>query len=210
MPKTPHKYFEWPQEKGESGAAPYLLLVQSHRLLQGASHPAAGPYLVPVSWWKALCHVEQHLAPTEMLLLFLNCNLGKRALPRMPPLAWKAEWAKEKRKKCSRAACKEFGGGESGQEACWLRSTFSVDACWDHEHQPRPGKRRCTKQIREQMPCSRELGSSPSLALPLLIWELKRHGWQTVVSSLPPFPYPHPQAMTSMLKIPPCSTWYNR
>jgi len=111
MPKTPHKYFEWPQEKGESGAAPYLLLVQSHRLLQGASHPAAGPYLVPVSWWKALCHVEQHLAPTEMLLLFLNCNLGKRALPRMPPLAWKAEWAKEKRKKCSRAACKEFGGG---------------------------------------------------------------------------------------------------
>lgn len=115
MPKTPHKYFEWPQEKGESGAAPYLLLVQSHRLLQGASHPAAGPYLVPVSWWKALCHVEQHLAPTEMLLLFLNCNLGKRALPRMPPLAWKAEWAKEKRKKCSRAACKEFGGGNQGR-----------------------------------------------------------------------------------------------
>lgn len=102
------------------------------------------------------------------------------------------------------------GGVESGQEACWLRNTFSMDACWDHEHQSRPGKRRCMKQIREQMPCSRELGSSPSPALPLLIWELKPHGWQAVVSSLPPFPYPHPQAMTSVLKIPSCSTWYNR
>lgn len=112
MQKTACKDFEWPQEKGESGAVPYFLLVQPHWSLQDASRPAAGPYLVLISWWKALCHIEQHhLALTEMLLLFLNCNLGKQALPRMPPLAWKAEWVEEKRKKCSRAACKEWRGG---------------------------------------------------------------------------------------------------